>query len=135
MGRPARHGRRNVIAPALGDHDVEVGGLRDDREVAPEARPDRGQRPWPPSSSDGTNATTKLAVEAVEVAGRAGVRTAARMAAMPPFMSQAPRPYRAPSRISPAHGSTVQVAGSPGGTTSRWPDRTILRPPTTPPRR
>ncbi len=40
-------------------------------------------------------------------------------AAMPPFMSQAPRPYTLPSRTSPAKGSTDQPR--PGATTSIWP--------------
>ena len=48
-------------------------------------------------------------------------KAAAAKAAMPPFMSAAPRPKISPSMISPAKGSTRHWAGSPGGTTSVWP--------------
>ena len=47
------------------------------------------------------------------------VSTATTAAARPPFMSQVPRPNTLPSRISPAHGSTLHPC--PAGTTSMWP--------------
>ncbi|MNN60430.1 hypothetical protein D3C81_1756120 [compost metagenome] len=52
--------------------------------------------------------------------------TAATQAAMPPFMSTAPRPYRMPSRVSPSNGAAVQAATSPVGTTSVWPAKQRL---------
>src|SRR3954453_16867262 len=88
--------------------------------------------PCPPSSSDGTNATTSSPSSLSRSPAAASTLTAARMAATPPFMSHAPRPYRASLRISPPHGSPAPVAGSPGGTTSKWPDRMIRRPPARP---
>ena len=47
--------------------------------------------------------------------------TAATKAAMAPFMSQAPRPYSTPSRISPPNGAACVQLASPAGTTSVWP--------------
>ena len=90
--------------------------------------------PCPPSSSDGTSTTSSSPPSRWRSPATSSARTAATIAATPPFMSQAPRPNSSPSRTSPAHGSTVQVAGSPAGTTSRWPDRISRRPPGRPAR-
>ena len=124
------HGQPERDRAGVGDDDVEVRRLGDDRQVAGRAGPDRGERPLPAVLLGRHERDEQLARRAGR--GRPPRRApgrAARIAATPPFMSQAPRPYSAPSRISPPHGSTVQVAGSPGGTTSRWPDRMTRRPP------
>ncbi len=44
VGRPARDGEAERDRAGVGDHDVEVRRLRDDREIARRAGPDRGQR-------------------------------------------------------------------------------------------
>src|SRR2546421_735202 len=71
--------------------------------------------PCPPSSSPGTNATTSSPRRRRAAPVATIARTAATIAATPPFMSHAPRPYRRPSVIAPDQGSTDHVAASPGG--------------------
>ena len=118
---PARDGQPERDRAGVGDHDVEVGGLGDDRQVAGDPARIAASVPArrPPRTARGRRAARH---RAVEVAGRAErPRPRPGSAATPPFMSQAPRPYRRAVADLAAHGSTVQVAGSPGGTTSRWP--------------
>ena len=77
----------------MSDDDVEVGWLRDDRQVAGHAGPDRRQRPLPAVLLGRDEGDEELAVEPGQVAGLApSARIAARIDATPPFMSQAPRP-------------------------------------------
>ena len=85
--------------------------------------------PCPPSSSEGDEGDDQLAVEAAR-ARRLDRAPGPRRGSRPrrPSCRTAPRPYSAPSRISAPHGSTVHVAGSPGGTTSSVPDKTSRRP-------
>ena len=52
------------------------------------------------------------------------VGSSARLVPMKPFMSQVPRPYSRPSRITGLNGSVVQFWPSTG-TTSVWPDSTM----------
>ena len=52
--------------------------------------------------------------------------TAVIQAAMPPFMSTAPRPTMTPSLISAAKGSDDQASVGPVGTTSVWPAKQRL---------
>jgi hypothetical protein len=85
--------------------------------------------PCPPSSSPGTNATTTSPSRRSRSPLCWSARTAPRIDATPPFMSHAPRPRTRPSRTAPDHGSSLHVPRSPGGTTSRWPDRTSRRSP------
>ena len=54
------------------------------------------------------------------------------MQATPPFMSQAPRPYRLPSRTSAWLGSLVQRSRGSDETTSMWPLNSRLLPPPLP---
>ena len=71
--------------------------------------------PRPPSSSPTTKCTAYGGtVDRVCCT----VATAPRMAATPPFMSQAPRPITRPPLTCGRKGSLVQAAGSPMGTTS-----------------
>ena len=129
------HGQPERDGAGVGDDDVEVRRLRDDREVAGDAGADRGER----------------ALAAVLLGRDEGDDRARRRGGRgrPPRRAPGPRrgsrPRRpscrrrrgrrgAPSRTSPPHGSVVQVAGSPGGTTSRWPDRMTRRPPGRPAR-
>ena len=135
VGGPARDGQPERDRAGMGDDDVEVGRLGDDREVAGGAGPDRGERPLPAVLLGRHEGDDELAVRALEVAGSA-------RAPGPPRGSPRRRPScrrrrgrtARPSRISPPHGSAVHVAGSPGGTTSRCPDSTIRRPPGRPTR-
>ena len=96
-------------------HDRVRGGLRDHAEVAAVASAQR--RP-------GTEAAVLLADDAVQGhrpdqphACRPDAASAASAAATPPFMSQAPRPWSAPSMMRGTNGSPSQSARSPGGTT------------------
>ena len=86
--------------------------------------------PCPPSSSEGTSTTMSSPVEPVQVARRAERPDGGedRRRRRPSCRTRRGR-TAAPSRISPPHGSAVHVAGSPGGTTSRWPDRIRRSPP------
>ena len=85
---------RNVIAPAwattMSRSDGSVMIARS--PVAP-ARI-AASVPCPPSSSDGTSATSSSPSSRSRSPAAPSARTAARIAATPPFMSQAPRPYR-----------------------------------------
>ena len=93
VGRPARNGEPERDRAGVGDDDVEVGRLGDDRQVARRAGPDRGERALPAVLLRRDQHDHQLAVEAI--AGRRrdrSARTAARIAATPPFMSHAPRP-------------------------------------------
>ena len=125
---------RNVIAPACATttSSSDGSGMIARSPVAP-ARI-AASVPWPPSSSDGTSATMSSPSSRRRTPVAASARSAPRIAATPPFMSFAPRPYTLPSRISPPNGSAVQVAGSPIGTTSWWPLSTMRRPPARPAR-
>ena len=40
---------------------------------------------------------------------------------VPDFMSQAPRPYILPSRITGEKGGVSHISSGPAGTTSQWP--------------
>src|SRR6202012_3882074 len=54
------------------------------------------------------------------------------IAATPPFMSQAPRPYSRPSRTSGINGGLVQAPIGSAETTSMWPLNTRRRAPPAP---
>ena len=54
--------------------------------------------------------------------------TANTIAAMPPFMSHAPRPYSRPSRTCAVNGSLVHAPRGSAETTSMWPFKTSERP-------
>ena len=133
VGRATRDGQPERDRPGVGDDDVERRRLRDDRQVARRAGPDRGERPLAAVLLGRHERDEQLALRAPRARPlRRSARTAPRIAATPPFMSQAPRPYSRPSRISPPHGSAVHVARSPGGhdvecgrtgTSRRPPDR------------
>ena len=58
--------------------------------------------------------------------------TANTIAAIPPFMSHAPRPYRSPSRTTPTNGSEAHSETGAADTTSMWPLNTSDRPPPRP---
>ena len=90
--RPAGHGQAERDGAGVGDDDVEVRRLGDDREVARHTGPDRGQRPLAAVLLGRDEGDDELAVEPVEVAAVAQCPDRARIAATPPFMSQAPRP-------------------------------------------
>ena len=126
--------RRNVIAPAWATttSSDDGSGITHRSPVTP-ARI-AASVPCPPSSSLGTRATISSPWSAASAPVTPSALTAPRIAAMPPFMSQAPRPYRWPSRTSPENASPVQVAGSPAGTTSTWPDSTRRKAPGRPAR-
>ena len=126
---------RNVIAPAWATTTSRSdGSVMIARSPVAPARI-AASVPWPPSSSDGTRATSSSPASRSR-----SPRGAERPDGAPGSRRRRPscRRRRArtarPSRISPPHGSAVQVAGSPGGTTSRWPDRTTRRPPARPAR-
>ena len=125
---------RNVMAPAWATITSRFdGSVMTHMSPAAPARM-AASDPCPPSSSDGTKATTSSPRRCSSAPQAPSARTAPRIAATPPFMSQAPRPYIAPSRTSAPKGSVVQVAGSPIGTTSMWPDSTMRASPGTPAR-
>ena len=129
VGRAARDGQPERDRAGVGDDDVEVRRLGDDREVAGDAGPDRGERALAAVLLGRHEGDDELAVEPLEVA-RGRRAPGRRRGSRPRRPSCRRRRGRtaAPSRTSPPHGSAVQVAGSPGGTTSRWPDRIDPRP-------
>ena len=47
---------------------------------------------------------------------------------VPDFMSQAPRPYIRPSRMTGENGGVSHISSGPAGTTSQWPCRMSERP-------
>ena len=130
VGGPARDGEPERDRAGVGDDDVEVGRLGDDRHVAGHAGPDRREHPLAAVLLGRHDRDDELAGQAFAARAVAtSARTAARIAATPPFMSQAPRPNSSPSRIVAGPRVVVQVDGSPGGTTSTCPTSTIRRPP------
>ena len=129
---PARNGQPERDRPGMGDDDVEIGRLGDDREVAGRAGPDRGQRPLPAVLLGRDEGDEELAVQPLQVAGRRrapGSRRGSRRRRPSCRTPHGRRPRRRGSRRPT--DPTVQVAGSPGGTTSRCPDR-ITPPPAGP---
>ncbi len=78
--------------------------------------------PWPPSSSDGTKTTISSPSSPSRAPASRRPRTAARIAATPPFMSHAPRPYNRPSRTSRA-----PRIGRPGARIARGHDVEVTR--------
>ena len=103
----------NVIAPGVGDHDLQAGRLRDDRHVAGHAGANRREHALAAVLLRRHAGDENLATEPVREPCVDERLTAARIDATPPFMSTAPRPYRRSPSRSAAHGSRVHVAGSP----------------------
>ena len=92
VGRATGHGQAERDRPGVGHDDVEVGRLRDDREVAGDASADGGERALSAVFLGRDQGDDQLTGEAVQVAARPKGPDEARIAATPPFMSLAPRP-------------------------------------------
>ena len=122
VGRPARDGQPERDRAGVGDHDVEVRRLGDDREVAGGAGPDRGERALPAVLLGRDERDEQLAGEPSPAPAATSARTAPRIAATPPFMSQAPRPYSRPSRMSAA-----PRIGRPGRRIAGWDHVEVAR--------
>ena len=88
--------------------------------------------PAPPDSSSVTVHTTTS--PASRTPRRCSVSRATTMAATPPFMSAAPRPYSQPSRSVSAKGSLCHSSRGATSTASMWPLSSRLRPPPEPAR-
>ncbi len=101
--------------------------------IAPSARsPDAATASDPAAvdSSSVTVLTTRSPASGTSSARSTSV--AISIAATPPFMSQAPRPYSRPSRSAGVKGSLVQPSRGSTVTTSMWPLRSRVRPPPVP---
>ena len=100
--------------------------------------PASARTPWrtearPPAPDDSSSVIVfTIRSPASRTPSRCSTSAANTMQATPPFMSQAPRPYRLPSRTSARFGSLVQRSRGSEGTTSMWPFRSRLRPPPDP---
>ncbi len=68
VGRPSGNGQPEGDRAGVGHHDVEVRGLGDDREVARDPGPDRGERALSAVLLGGDEGHDELAVEPLEVA-------------------------------------------------------------------
>ena len=93
---------------------------------SPRARTQSSSLAVPFTAGPSSSPVIRKEIEPREVPWRATwARAAATAAAMPPFMSQAPRPCTIPSATVPAKGGKRQAAASPGGTTSVWPAKAM----------
>ena len=103
---------------AFGNAELEVGRLGDQARVSvDQTLLEQGPVPKrPPRSSSATRWNTMS--QAGETPARSRVVRAQMAAAMPPFMSALPRPYRRPDSTAGVNGSRLQPPGSTG-TTSR----------------
>src|SRR5688572_3980652 len=68
MCGPARNRQPECDRPGMSDHDIEVRWLRDDREVACRAGPDRGQGPLPAVLLGWDEGDEELTVQTPQVA-------------------------------------------------------------------
>ena len=118
--------RVNVIAPAWAvTISRRVGSVITAASATSPARI-AANAPAPPSSSAGTVTSTASASSSTSASRNA--RMAAKPATTPPFMSTAPRPYSAPSRIWGEKAGVVHCNSSPAATTSMCPAIITLRP-------
>ena len=117
VGRPARDGQPERDRAGMGDDDIEVGRLRDDREVAGRAGPDRRQRSLPAVLLGRHERHEQLPVEPGEVPARAERPDRGRGST-----PRRPSCRRRRGRRPPHRGSR-----RPTDRPSRWPDRPAAR--------
>ena len=114
----ARHLDRAVDGAAAGGPDLERARLGDDREVGRRRRGAR--RPAPPTPLDSSSVFVHTITSPRSPPVSASASAASTIAAIPPFMSHAPRPTMRPSATCGSNGSAPAVLAA-AGTTSMWP--------------
>ena len=93
--------------------------------------------PWraqasPPTPLDSSSVLVHTTRSPRRPPAAASASAAITIAAMPPFMSHAPRPVICPSATCGSNGSCAQPSSSRAGTTSMWPLSSSERPPPQP---
>ena len=115
---------RNVIAPAWAMTTSSADGSGMIAQVAGRAGPDRRQRPLAAVLLGRHERDDQLALQPARARrSRRAPGRAPRIAATPPFMSHAPRPYSSPSRTSPpTTGRRSRSRGRRAARRPTWPD-------------